>query len=40
MSVSDELSSEPAVALLEMEGAVKASDLKEVLALFRSSLDG
>ena len=38
MSVSDELSSEVAVALLEMDGAVNASDLKDVLALLRSTL--
>ena len=39
MSVSDELSSEVAVALLEIEGAVNARDLKDVLALFRSTLN-
>ena len=38
MSVRDELSSEVAVALLEMDGAVHARDLKDVLALFRTSL--
>ena len=38
MSVRDELSSEVAVALLEMDGAVKARDLKEVLAMLRSTL--
>lgn len=38
MSVSDELSSEVAVALLEMEGNVNARDLKDVLTLFRSTL--
>lgn len=38
MSVSDELSSEVAVALLEMEGTVKARDLEDVLALLRSTL--
>jgi hypothetical protein len=38
MSVRDELSSEVAVALLEMDGAVNARDLKGVLALFRTTL--
>lgn len=38
MSVRDELSSEVAVALLEMDGAVNARDLKDVLALFRATL--
>lgn len=38
MSVKDELSSEVAVALLEMDGAVNARDLKDVLALFRTTL--
>lgn len=38
MSVRDELSSEVAVALLEMDGAVNARDLKDVLALFRMTL--
>lgn len=38
MSVGNELSSEVAVTLLEMDGAVKARDLKDVLFLFRSTL--
>ena len=38
MSVSDEVSSEVAVALLEMDGAVNPRDLEEVLALLRSTL--
>lgn len=38
MSVSDELSGEVAVALLEVEGEVKARDLKDVLSLLRSTL--
>lgn len=40
MSVSDELSGEVAVALLEVEGAVMARDLKDVLSLLRSTLRG
>lgn len=38
MSVRDELSSEVAAALLETDGAVNARDLKDVLALFRTTL--
>lgn len=38
MSVGNELSSEVAVTLLEMEGAVKPHDLEDVLALLRSTL--
>lgn len=38
MSVGNELSSEVAVTLLEMEGAVNPRDVKEVLALLRSTL--
>ena len=38
MSVRDELSSEVAVALLEMDGAVNLRDMEEVLALLRSTL--
>lgn len=38
MSVGNELSSEVAVALLEMEGAVHPRDLEDVLALLRSTL--
>ncbi|MBV8858748.1 MAG: hypothetical protein JOZ02_17590 [Acidobacteria bacterium] len=38
MSVGNELSSEVAVTLLEMEGAVNPRDLEDVLALLRSTL--
>lgn len=38
MSVGDELSSDVAAALLEMEGPVDARDLKDVLVLLRSTL--
>lgn len=38
MSVSNELSSEVAVILLEMEGAVNPHDVEEVLAMLRSTL--
>ena len=38
MSVGDELSGEVAVALLELDGAVNARDLQDVLTLFRATL--
>ena len=38
MSVGNELSSEVAVTLLEVEGAVNPHDLEEVLALLRSTM--
>ena len=38
MSVGDELSSGAAVALLGVDGAVKARDLKDVLSLLRPTL--
>ncbi|HEY9282214.1 MAG TPA: hypothetical protein VIP46_02060 [Pyrinomonadaceae bacterium] len=38
MSVRDELSSDVAAALIGMSGQISAGDLREVLALFRSTL--